>query len=315
MRLNRFAKYAWGVLTYNILVILWGDYVRATGAGAGCGGHWPTCNGDIIPRAPQVETLVEFSHRATSGLALALVVVMFVWAFRAYPKGHVVRRGAVASLILIIAEALIGAGLVLFELVAHDDSLARAVSTSLHLANTFMLVGAITLTAWWASGGEPLELRDTAVAPLLLSALSMLVLGMSGVIAALGDTLFPSISFLEGLAQDVSPSAHLFIRLRTYHPFIAVAAGLHLVVVASLYGFPHPKRTVKRLALALVAAVVTQWIAGLVNVFLLAPVWMQLLHLLLADTIWILLVLMSAGVLARLPEDEPLGAAVDYAHL
>jgi heme A synthase len=315
MRLNRFAKYAWGVLAYNILVILWGDYVRATGSGAGCGGHWPTCNGDIIPRAPQVETLVEFSHRATSGLALVLVIGLAVWAFRAYPKGHIARRGAVASLILIIAEALIGAGLVLFELVAHDDSLARAVSTSLHLVNTFMLLGAITLTAWWASGGEPLELRDTAVAPLLLSALSMLVLGMSGVIAALGDTLFPSASFFEGLVQDVSPTAHLFIRLRTYHPFIAVAVGLHLVVVASLYGFPHPKRTVKRLALALVIAVVTQWIAGLVNVVLLAPVWMQLLHLLLADTIWILLVLMSAGVLARLPEDEPLGAAVDYAHL
>ncbi len=315
MRLNRFAKYAWGVLAYNILVILWGDYVRATGSGAGCGGHWPTCNGDIIPRAPQVETLVEFSHRATSGLALVLVIGLAVWAFRAYPKGHIARRGAVASLILIIAEALIGAGLVLFELVAHDDSLARAVSTSLHLVNTFMLLGAITLTAWWASGGEPLELRDTAVAPLLLSALSMLVLGMSGVIAALGDTLFPSASFFEGLVQDVSPTAHLFIRLRTYHPFIAVAVGLHLAVVASLYGFPHPKRTVKRLALALVIAVVTQWIAGLVNVVLLAPVWMQLLHLLLADTIWILLVLMSAGVLARLPEDEPLGAAVDYAHL
>lgn len=315
MRLNSFAKYAWGVLVYNILVILWGDYVRATGSGAGCGGHWPTCNGDIIPRAPQVETLVEFSHRATSGLALALVIGLAVWAFRAYPKGHIVRRGAVASLILIIAEALIGAGLVLFELVAHDDSLARAVSTSLHLVNTFMLLGAITLTAWWASGGEPLELRDTAVGPLLLSALSMLVLGMSGVIAALGDTLFPSASFFEGLTQDVSPTAHLFIRLRTYHPFIAVAVGLHLVVVASLYGFPHPKRTVKRLALTLVTTIVVQWIAGAVNVFLLAPVWMQLLHLLLADAIWILLVLMSAGVLARLPEDEPLGAAVDYAHL
>jgi heme A synthase len=315
MKLNRFAKYAWGVLAYNILVILWGDYVRATGSGAGCGGHWPTCNGDIVPRAPQVETLVEFSHRATSGLALALVVVMAVWAFRAYARGHIVRRGAVASLILIIVEALIGAGLVLFELVAHNASLARAVSTSLHLINTFMLLGAITITAWWASGGEQLELRDTAVAPLSLSLLSMLVLGMSGVIAALGDTLFPSASFLDGLVQDVSPTAHLFIRLRAYHPFIAVAVGLHLVVVASLYGFPHPKRAVKRLALGLVIAIVVQWIAGVTNVLLLAPVWLQLLHLLLADTIWILLVLMSAGVLARLPEDEPLGAAVDYAHL
>ncbi len=47
-----FSRYAWGVLLWNVLVALWGAYVRATGSGAGCGSHWPTCNGEILPRAP-----------------------------------------------------------------------------------------------------------------------------------------------------------------------------------------------------------------------------------------------------------------------
>ncbi len=315
MKLNRFANYAWSVLAYNVAVILWGAYVRATGSGAGCGGHWPTCNGEIIPQATRVETIIEFSHRLSSGLALVLVVGLAVWAFRGYAKGHLVRRGAAVSLALTLVEALLGAGLVLFDLVAQNASLTRAVSISLHLLNTFMLLAALALTAWWASGGEPVDFRDAAAWPLLIGVLSMLILGVSGAIAALGDTLFPSTSLSAGLTQDFSSSAHLFIRLRSYHPFIAIAVGLLLMAIANRHGFSSPKRRVKRLAVMLVGAIVMQWAAGAVNVFLLAPVWMQIVHLLLADLVWILLVLMIAGILARVPESESFGAAADYAHL
>ncbi|HET9221390.1 MAG TPA: COX15/CtaA family protein, partial [Roseiflexaceae bacterium] len=128
MKLNRFALFAWAVLGYNLLVILWGAYVRATGSGAGCGDHWPLCNGEVIPRSPGAEMLVEFTHRASSGIALLLVVGLLVWAMRAYPKGHSVRQGAKLSMLLIIVEALVGAGLVLFKLVAGDDSLYRVVA-------------------------------------------------------------------------------------------------------------------------------------------------------------------------------------------
>ncbi|MFN8454080.1 MAG: COX15/CtaA family protein [Anaerolineae bacterium] len=74
VKLDRFAKYVWTVLAYNLAVILWGAFVRASGSGAGCGSHWPLCNGEVIPRTPQMETLVEFTHRLTSGLALLLVI-------------------------------------------------------------------------------------------------------------------------------------------------------------------------------------------------------------------------------------------------
>jgi heme a synthase len=148
MTLNRFAAFSWATLVYMLGVVLWGAFVRATGSGAGCGDHWPMCNGMVVPREPELATLIEFTHRATSGVALILVLVMYVWARHAHPAGHRVRRGAAASSALIIVEALLGAGLVVFQLVADNDSAFRAVSMGLHLLNTFLLIGAITLTAW-----------------------------------------------------------------------------------------------------------------------------------------------------------------------
>ncbi|MFN2168955.1 MAG: COX15/CtaA family protein [Anaerolineae bacterium] len=159
MTLTRFAKYAWFVLFYNIAVVLWGAFVRATGSGAGCGSHWPLCNGEVVPLAPRIETVVEFTHRIMSGLALVGILVLVIWAFRAYPRRHAVRYGAVFSGVFNITEALIGAGLVLLGLVADNESTTRALSMSLHLANTFLLLASLTVTAWWASGGEAIRLR------------------------------------------------------------------------------------------------------------------------------------------------------------
>src|ERR1035437_1911752 len=125
---RRFAAYAWAVLGFNVLVVLWGAYVRATGSGAGCGNHWPMCNGEVIPRAPRIATIIEFTHRVTSGIALVAIAGLVFWAFRAYPARHRVRLGAVFSGVFILTEALIGAGLVLFEHVAKNASNARAFS-------------------------------------------------------------------------------------------------------------------------------------------------------------------------------------------
>ncbi len=309
MKLARFAIYAWGVLVYNLVVILWGAFVRATGSGAGCGSHWPLCNGQVVPRAPQVETLIEFFHRLTSGLAFLLVVVLLVWVFRAYPNKHRVRRAAGFSMLFMIAEALVGAGLVLFELVADNASMARAFSMAVHLLNTFLLLACLTLTAWWASGGEPGRLKGQGMRAVLLGIglLGMLVLGVSGAVTALGDTLFPSASLAEGLRQDFSPAAHLLIRLRVFHPAIAVSVALYLIlVVIWLYSLPQNSAT-KRFSLVLIILLVIQLGAGVINIALLAPVWMQLVHLLLADLIWIALVLLTASALAtRASETQPL---------
>ncbi|MBC7912346.1 MAG: COX15/CtaA family protein [Pyrinomonadaceae bacterium] len=301
MKLNRFANYAWFVVAYNLFVILWGAYVRASGSGAGCGSHWPLCNGEVLPRSPQTATLIELTHRITSGLSLLLVIGLVVWAFRVFAKKHPVRRGAMLSLFFIITEALIGAGLVLFELVADNASIARAMFMSVHLINTFTLMAFLALTAWWASGGQFVRLKEQGFIIWLLglALFGMLALAVSGAVAALGDTLFPSNSLAQGLSDDFSPTAHLLIRLRLLHPVLALTVGCITLLVAGLVNFLRPGGWVRFWMLTVTALVVVQLGAGLLNVALLAPIWLQLVHLLLADFLWLAMVLLTASALAH----------------
>lgn len=298
-KLDRAAGFAWGVLAYNLFVILWGAFVRATGSGAGCGSHWPLCNGEVIPRADSIQTLIEFGHRLTSGVALLGVIALVVWSRRARPPGHLMRRGAIASLIFIIIEALLGAGLVLFELVAHNASVTRAFSMSAHLLNTFLLVAALTLTAWWASGGGALRLRGNGplVLRLGLGAAGVLLVGMSGAITALGDTLFPAASLAEGIQQDLAPAAHFAIRLRVLHPVLAVLTSVYVVYTA--WNVQAGRGSLLRnVAIGVTAVFALQLGVGVANMLLLAPIWIQLVHLLLADLLWMALVIMAAVALA-----------------
>jgi len=241
---TRLARFAWAVVGYNLLVILWGAYVRATGSGAGCGAHWPLCNGEVIPRAPSAEMLVEFSHRLTSGLALLAVVALVVAAFRSRPVDHPSRRAAGWAMFFMLTEAAVGAGLVLFRLVADNASIARAMFMAVHLANTFVLLACLTLTAHFLSEGVPLRFagRPGRVTALGIAFLGLFAAGISGAIAALGDTLFPAQSIAEALRADLSPTSHLLIRLRVLHPAIAIAVGLSLAAVAHRFPLPPGDR-------------------------------------------------------------------------
>jgi|HubBroStandDraft_2_1064218.scaffolds.fasta_scaffold160336_2 heme A synthase len=304
--LSPFARFAWGLLGYDVLVVAWGAFVRATGSGAGCGRHWPMCNGEVIPRAPRVETLIELSHRVSSGAGLVATLALAVWAGRAFPAGHRVRKGAYATAALMCAEALIGAGLVLFELVAHDASMKRALSMSLHLMNTFLLLAALASTAWWASGGLAPRLQGqravvTATACLMAA---MLVVGASGSVTALGDTLFPARSLSEGFAQDFSPGAHLFLRLRAIHPMLAGTTAAAIVVGMGFVRAARPAPSVRLLSRAASVLAALQVAAGVGDVLARAPVWMQLVHLTLADFVWISLVLTTVAALAEAPAAE-----------
>jgi heme A synthase len=298
------------ILAYNLAVIAWGAYVRATGSGAGCGNHWPLCNGEIVPRAAQIETLVEFSHRVSSGLAGVLVLALVIWAWRAFGQGHPVRVVALFAGLFLVTEALIGRYLVLFELVAENASAGRAIAISVHLINTFILLAFLSLTAWWAGERAPGRLHKSNNALFLgLGLVGMLVLGTSGAVTALGDTLFPAGSLAEGLRQDSSPTAHFLIRLRVLHPAIAVLVSAYLIMVVNWFQGSKPVPTARLLGRFLTLLIVVQLIAGVTNVFLLAPVWLQLLHLFLADAIWITLVLLTGTVLAETLQPAPVRSA------
>ncbi len=301
--MNRFAKFTWGLLGYNLLVILWGAYVRASGSGAGCGAHWPLCNGQVIPQATRVATMIEFTHRIMSGLTLVFAVGLAIWAWKAYAPKSSVRLGAGLVLLFTLTEALVGAGLVLFELVDKNASVTRAVSVAIHLANTLLLLGAATLTAWWASGGEIPRFRQRGPAAFLLVAglVGLVLLSASGAVTALGDTLFPAGSLAEGMQQDFLSTAHFLIRLRIYHPLLALAMGVYVTGVA-IWAANHFRRTlIRRFANGLIGLFVLQLGFGFVNVALLAPMWMQMLHLLTADLVWILFVLLTFVSLAETP--------------
>jgi heme A synthase len=306
----RFARFAWCVLAWNIAVVLWGALVRITGSGAGCGNHWPDCNGQFTPNATAA-TLIEYTHRAMTGLDSVLVLALVVWAFRAWPRRHPVRLGAALSGVFLVTEALIGAALVKLEHVARNASTGRGYSLSTHLINTLTLLACLALTAWWSTGRPAIRARGKAARSAAISLAVVMVLGVSGAIAALGDTLYPAQSLAAGLANDFDPAASILVRLRLLHPALAVCTAAWLL----FYGVSSGRRVpgVRRAAWIMLGLLGAQVLAGATNLLLLAPGWMQLVHLLLADLLWISLVLLCAGTLAVQPAVavQPTGGPTD----
>jgi heme A synthase len=282
------------VLAYNILVVLWGAFVRATGSGAGCGDRWPLCNGVMVPRAPRIETIIEFTHRATSGLSLLTVAVLCLWAFRLFPRGHRARACAALSVVFLFVEALLGAGLVLFQYVEHNASAGRAAYLSAHLVNTQILLAMLTLTAWF--GADPDSRAWRGAPKVVVAALPVsIVVAVSGAIAALGDTLFPAASVASGMRQEFSQTASALLRLRVVHPVLAVVGGA-VLVAAAVAAMRSGSAPAIRMGGILVGLVSVQLGAGMANIALLAPVWMQIVHLLLADLLWVALVVTTLEI-------------------
>ncbi len=300
-KISKYGKYAWFVLAYNILVIIWGVFLRASKSGDGCGQHWLTCNGEVIPSAPELKTVIEFSHRLTSGLAFFLVLILFIWAFRKFNKGSAIRKTALISFIFIITEALVGAGLVLTGNTAETLTAARPFWMIGHLINTFVLLAFLTMTAWFASGGKTFDFKvQTKILVLMvLGFLGILSIGMSGSVAALSSMLFPANSLAEGLRQDFSTTSNILLRLRVSHPILSVSVGIYLVFLAGwLKSKAVENYSVKRFANVLSGLIIIQFMSGIITLLTLAPIVMQIIHLFLADAVWVSFVLLCACVLA-----------------
>ena len=297
IRNPQFTRFAWGVLAWNIGVVLWGAYVRASGSGAGCGNNWPLCNGEVVPLAPRLETIIEFTHRLTTGVAFFATAGLWFWSVRRFPSRHRVRRMAMASFGFLVVEALLGAGLVVLQYVAADASAGRAFYLSLHLANTQILLAMLALTAWFSI--EP-ERSYGSIWRLPLATLPVaLLVSVSGAIAALGDTLYPASSLREGIQQDFSGSGHFLLRLRVFHPVLAILSAVFFAAIAIWMLRSRPRPPMNRIALAVLSLTLAQLCAGALNLALLAPIGMQIVHLLLADLVWISLVLMVVEAAAK----------------
>ncbi|MBM4376060.1 MAG: COX15/CtaA family protein [Deltaproteobacteria bacterium] len=298
-------------LVVTLGVILWGAYVRASGSGAGCGSHWPTCNGEVIPRSPSSATLVELTHRVTSGLSALLVLGQLVWARRLFPVDHPVRSPVRWAALFMFGEVLIGAGIVILKYVAMDQSFGRAVWVALHLVNTFLLVGSLGLVAWRSAGARRFDLegKGLTVGLGVVCVALILATGATGAIAALGDTLFPAKSLGSALREDFSPASHWLVQLRVVHPFLAVMTAFVLLAVRQVVDSRADSREVSYAGTQLRVSVVCQVALGFVNMLMLAPTWMQLAHLLVSQYVWLALVRFFATALEAAPTDlyEALG--------
>lgn len=295
-----FSFVAWATLAFNLAVVAGGTVVRATGSGDGCGETWPKCGDQFIPPNATVETLIEFSHRASSVLAGIGVAVLFLLSLWAFSKGSVVRKAAAVSAALLVVEALLGAALVLFGWVDADISLGRMLVVPLHLTNTFLLLGALALTAWWGSGNpEPSSSRSRETTRwLIMGAVTLLVIGGTGALSAIADAVFPADSVLAGIEAEFGPAAPMLLRLRIIHPVVAVAGGMFVGWIATKFA-TSPSLSTRRLAGAVLLVVLSQVFIGIANVFLLTPLGMQVVHLMVADVLWIVYVLLGASALSR----------------
>ncbi|MGA2674433.1 MAG: COX15/CtaA family protein [Terracidiphilus sp.] len=290
-------RFAWGVLVYFIAVILWGTLVRATGAGAGCGNHWPLCNGTVIQHSASVDTMIEFTHRLTSGLSFFAVVGLLAWTFAGTVRGHLARAAAVASVVFTLIEATLGALLVKLGLTAQSQSPLRPAYLALHLTNTLLLLAALTLTAHLLNRRKGYlrgSIRMVAPFAAVAGVFAVMIVGVTGSLAALGDTLFPASSLGLALAQDFSVTSGWLVRWRWMHPTVAFLASISLIwllVRATRRDAHWDNRGLSALVLLLLAVV---YALGLLDVLLLAPLWVQVAHLLAADTLCAALVVLAA---------------------
>ncbi len=299
-------RYAWGVVAYNVAVIIWGAAVRATGSGAGCGDHWPLCNGSVVQHHPTAATLIEFAHRSMSGVALLLIVGLVFWVFRGTAKWHLARAAAVVSLVLTLNEALLGALLVLLGKVAHDQSASRGVYLALHLTNTLLMLAALTLTSHFLSRKMgymrgSVELRRPQIA--LGGLVAVIITGVCGSLAALADTLYPSTTLSAALVSDFAPDSPWLVHIRWMHPVVSLIAGAFILWIV----FRGLSSTENRgLSIAVISLLVLQYALGVADIALLASVSLQIIHLLGADLLWIALVVLTADLCLR-----PIGCTRD----
>ena len=297
-KLLTFSHYAAFALAYNLLVIVWGVFLRASYSGDGCGQHWLTCQGEPIPSAPELKTVIEFSHRITTMLAGVVVLVLLIWAFKKFEKGHIVRKLAALSFVFILIEGAIGGGLVLTGNTAANWTPTRPFWTAGHLINTFILIAFLALTAWFARKGDRatkrLSTRDIAL--IVVGIAAILIVGISGSMAALSTMLFPSASVVEGVARDFDPNSHLLLRLRILHPILSIFTAVFLLFFSAFMRKNSAgSADVAKWAKALTILIVVQVAFGAATLLSLGPIVMQLGHLLLADLVWIAFVLLCAS--------------------
>ncbi len=290
--IRTFHKFCWLLVVYTVLVIIWGAWVRISHSGDGCGNHWPLCDGSYIPTAPSQKTLIEYFHRLSSGIYGIFVLALTIIAFRVFPKKSAARQVAVATFILMIIEALLGAALVLKGLVGENATIFRLSVMTLHQMNSLLLTGSTVILALVTQPARnPLTLQVSWQGLLAQGSnwIIFMLIPATGAWAALANTLFPSQTLQEGLQKDLASDSPWILKLRIVHPILALVIGLSLI----LKFYKKSEQTegdLSKANLQVASAMSIAVIFGILTLLLLSPVWMKLVHLTIAQLVWISLV-------------------------
>ena len=266
-----FGKFSLFSLIFILGVILWGAWVRFSHSGDGCGNDWPLCRGQFTPDS--FSALMEWIHRATSGLSLLIIFGLVFLAFKIYPKKHIVRKISLAAGVLILMEALIGAVLVLASLTGSDSSSLRVIVLALHLVNSLLLVATLTL-CWQSAFSQTMIIKK----PHIYFVCVFPLLALTGSIASLAGTLFPSESLMQSFLLDFLPESHITLKLRPLHPLLALGFAACCLIV-----FSEKKKILAGMAVVAVCS-------GFITLVSLSPIWLKLSHLLIAYILWIVLI-------------------------
>lgn len=289
MTRSQYKKFAFSLLIYTVLVILWGAWVRISHSGDGCGDTWPLCHGRLIPEAERGKTWVEYGHRLMSGI-YGLVVIYFWWVARKiYQPGHFARKAALATLIFTITEALLGAKLVLFKLVTTNDTPYRAFVMALHQVNSFMLTGAVALVAVAALSQAETQQPSSSKQVYRFFPWIIVVIGITGAWASLSNSLFPTENLWDGFMADFSSDSHFLIRIRGLHPVLALLGGGGLALYFWLKTQTAELQVIQKRSLQMSLLLIFGIMFGIGTLLLHAPVWMKIVHLALAHSIWVVM--------------------------
>ena len=274
-------------LTTSILSILAGAIVRATGSGDGCGASWPTCNGRVIPSLETSSEIIEFSHRSISGVLLIVTLLLFVKSKDQHtPLLH--KKIINYLTFFVLLEAAIGAVIVIYEWVGLNSSLPRIIAVPLHLVNTFALLGFYTLIFYLLRESEN-KLSNFFDKRIKIAFVLFFLTGATGSVTALADVLFPSASFVEGFIEDFDSTSEILTRLRILHPFVST--------ILSIFLFSESNRFKKEFEIdssIIKVLVIVGVILGVLNVVSNIILPLSILHLLLADLLWITYVYKTA---------------------
>ena len=273
-------SYAKAGLLLSIASILAGAFVRATGSGDGCGATWPTCKGKIIPALSDTSELIEFSHRSVSGVLLVVTLIIFAKT-RKFQKDSLVRIVTNYLTFFVIFEAVIGAVIVIFEWVGLNSSLPRIIAVPIHLVNTFGLLGSYAIL-YKILQDDLQNIKNMFNKNFLLISSLFLLSGATGSITALADVLFPSASFVEGFLADFDRTSEVLTRLRILHPIISSALSIVLYVYATGIRKKYNVKVKTLQTLILIAVFL-----GVINVLSNIVLPLSILHLAIADFLWI----------------------------